>query len=62
MLVSTFYIALIQGSKHCWLKNEPWCDGHFSQILEGKSSFQTTTFPHALNCVGPSLSWLQNRT
>ena len=37
-------------------KNQPWCHGHFVQILEEKSSFQTTMIWYASNCVEPSLS------
>ena len=37
-------------------ENEPWRHGHFGQILEEMSSFQTTMFWYALNCVEPSLS------
>ena len=42
------------------VKNEPWCHGHFGQILEETSSFQAAMLRYALSCVEPSLSWLQN--
>ena len=41
-------------------ENQAWRHGHFGHILEGKSYFQKAMFWYALNCVEPSLSWLQN--
>ena len=43
-------------------ENEPWRDGHFGQMLEEKLSFPKAMFWYALNCVDPSLSWLQKQT
>ena len=40
---------------------QPWRLRHLGKNLEEKSSFQATAFLRALNCVEPSLSWLQNR-
>ena len=37
-------------------KNKPCRHGHFGQILEEKSSIQTTMFWYASNCVEQSLS------
>ena len=54
-------LSLFEAHIAVGFENEPCGHGNSGQILEEKSSFQTTMFRYALNCVEPSLTELKNR-
>ena len=43
-VLSTFLLPCFEAHIAVGFDNEPWRHGHFGQILEEKSSFQTTMF------------------
>ena len=60
-VLSTFHIALFRDQYGHWFPERALALRAFGQILEERSSLQAAMIGHALNCVEPSLSLLQNQ-